>query len=110
MRAKRDVDKDDDDCQKSKTAHSHHAGMRNRSRSFRFDPGHGGYGGDDDCQAEPHEPAHDSARYKIRATRARSDIRCVSGSSCVPPGERVLFAPDPRPNFFARADIGPRVW
>ncbi len=80
-RAKRNVDKDDDDCQKSKSAHSHHAGMRNRSRSLRFNPGHGGYGDYDDCEAEPYEPVHDSARYKIRASRARSDTRGGSGSS-----------------------------
>src|SRR5438132_11332222 len=113
MRAKCNVDKDDDDCQKSKTSHSHHAGMRNRSRSLRLDPGHCGYGGDDDCEAEPYEPVHDSACYKIRASRARSEIRRVLGSSsftcCVSLGERVLFAPDLRPNFSNRADFGPRV-
>jgi hypothetical protein len=71
--AKRNVDKDDDDYQKSKTPHCHHAGMRDRPRSLRFDPGHGGDGGDDHCQAEPHEPVHDSACYKIHASRARSE-------------------------------------
>ena len=44
--------------------------MRNRSRSLWFDPGHSGYRRDDDCEAEPYEPIHDSACYKIHAIRA----------------------------------------
>jgi hypothetical protein len=91
-RAKRNIDEDDDDCQKSKPSHPHHAGIRNGSRSLRFDPGHGGYGDDHDCNAQQCEPIHDSPCYKMRASRARSDTRRGSGSSRLLHLLRCLYA------------------
>jgi hypothetical protein len=74
-RAECKVGEDDDDDHKSKPPHSHHAGVRNGSRSLRLDPSDGGNGGYDHSEAEPYEPVHDSPSYKMRASRARRVIR-----------------------------------
>ena len=79
-RAKRNVGEDDDNYQKSKPSHSHHAGVRNRSRSLRFDPGQCGNGDYGDYEAEPCEPVHDSDFRKIRASRARGIIERLPGA------------------------------
>ena len=79
-RAKRNVGEDDDNYQKSKPSHSHHAGVRNRSRSLRFDPGQCGNGDYGDYEAEPCEPVHDSDFRKIRASRTRGIIERLPGA------------------------------
>ena len=79
-RAKRNVGEDDDNYQKSKPSHSHHTGVRNRSRSLRFDPGQCGNGDYGDYEAEPCEPVHDSDFRKIRASRPRGIIERLPGA------------------------------
>ena len=60
VRPNSEVGEKDDEYYESEPCHSHHAGASEVLRSLRLDAGDGSDSGDDDREAEPHEPSHES--------------------------------------------------
>jgi hypothetical protein len=78
----REVGEDDHHDDEGDAAGSHHAGVGDVPRAFRFEAGDGGDRRDDDSQAKPDEPVHDRWLYKRRARRPQRDSQRGSALEC----------------------------